>query len=43
MSPNDGAPNTCRPTSCPGPNPSMKSDNWPPSEPFNEGAQLDHI
>ena len=33
MSPRVGAANTCLPTSCPGPNPSMNSFNWPPPDP----------
>lgn len=40
ISPNDDAPNTWRPTNWPGPKPSMKSANGPPSVPRNDGDHL---
>lgn len=40
ISPSAGAPSTCLPTSWPGPSPSMKSDNWPPSAIRKDGDHL---
>lgn len=40
MSPNEDAPNTWRPTNCPGPRPSIKSVYCPTSAPLSDGDHL---
>lgn len=40
ISPNEEAPNTCRPTNCPGPRPSIKSEYCPTSAPLSDGDHL---